>query len=163
VQPAAQSNVLRVDVSPSLLPVLTPLLARVRRLFDLDANPSVIDAHLCARSPPRQADSRDAGVARFQARWTVRTRAARRAGPADHGKSGDDDLRPFRAVLRRAGADTRSTVSIESRPDAETIADASPQQIIERGLTRKRAETVRTLARAVADGLAETRTVGKRG
>jgi AraC family transcriptional regulator of adaptative response / DNA-3-methyladenine glycosylase II len=35
-----------VDVSPSLLPSLMPLLARIRRLFDLDAEPNVVDAHL---------------------------------------------------------------------------------------------------------------------
>ncbi len=37
---------LTVDVSPSLVPALMPLLARIRHLFDLDAEPSVIDAHL---------------------------------------------------------------------------------------------------------------------
>jgi len=37
---------LAVDVSPSLLPELMPLLARLRHLFDLDAEPSVIDSHL---------------------------------------------------------------------------------------------------------------------
>lgn len=37
---------LDVDVSLSLLPVLMPLLARLRRLFDLDAEPAVIDAAL---------------------------------------------------------------------------------------------------------------------
>ena len=36
----------RVDISPSLLPVLMPLLARLRQLFDLDAQPAVVDAHL---------------------------------------------------------------------------------------------------------------------
>jgi AraC family transcriptional regulator of adaptative response / DNA-3-methyladenine glycosylase II len=35
-----------VEVSPGLLPVLMPLLARLRHLFDLDAEPSVIDAQL---------------------------------------------------------------------------------------------------------------------
>jgi len=35
-----------VDVSPSLVPALMPLLARLRHLFDLDAEPTVIDAHL---------------------------------------------------------------------------------------------------------------------
>ncbi|HXH05249.1 MAG TPA: AlkA N-terminal domain-containing protein [Vicinamibacterales bacterium] len=34
-----------VRVSPSLLPTLMPLIQRVRRLFDLDAEPSVIDDH----------------------------------------------------------------------------------------------------------------------
>jgi AraC family transcriptional regulator of adaptative response / DNA-3-methyladenine glycosylase II len=37
---------LNVDLSPSLLPALMPLLARLRRLFDLDAEPTVVDAHL---------------------------------------------------------------------------------------------------------------------
>jgi AraC family transcriptional regulator of adaptative response / DNA-3-methyladenine glycosylase II len=36
----------KVDISPSLLPVLMPLLARLRQLFDLDAQPTVVDAHL---------------------------------------------------------------------------------------------------------------------
>jgi len=37
---------LTMDVSPSLVPALMPLLARLRHLFDLDAEPTVIDAHL---------------------------------------------------------------------------------------------------------------------
>ena len=37
---------LTVDVSPSLVPALMPLLARLRHLLDLDAEPTVIDAHL---------------------------------------------------------------------------------------------------------------------
>ena len=35
-----------VDLSVSLLPALMPLLARLRHLLDLDAEPAVIDAHL---------------------------------------------------------------------------------------------------------------------
>jgi AraC family transcriptional regulator of adaptative response / DNA-3-methyladenine glycosylase II len=35
-----------LDVSPSLLPVLMPLVARVRRMFDLDARPDLIDGAL---------------------------------------------------------------------------------------------------------------------
>ncbi|MGH7560934.1 MAG: bifunctional transcriptional activator/DNA repair enzyme AdaA [Gemmatimonadales bacterium] len=37
---------LTLHVSAALLPVLMPLLAKVRRLLDLDAEPLVIDAHL---------------------------------------------------------------------------------------------------------------------
>jgi AraC family transcriptional regulator of adaptative response / DNA-3-methyladenine glycosylase II len=37
---------LRLRVSPSLLPVLMPLVARVRRMFDLDAQPAAIAAVL---------------------------------------------------------------------------------------------------------------------
>ncbi|HEY1951353.1 MAG TPA: AlkA N-terminal domain-containing protein, partial [Gemmatimonadaceae bacterium] len=35
-----------ISISHSLVPVLMPLLARLRQLFDLDAQPTVIDAHL---------------------------------------------------------------------------------------------------------------------
>jgi AraC family transcriptional regulator of adaptative response / DNA-3-methyladenine glycosylase II len=37
---------LTIDVSPTLLPALMALLARLRHLFDLDAEPTAIDAHL---------------------------------------------------------------------------------------------------------------------
>jgi AraC family transcriptional regulator of adaptative response / DNA-3-methyladenine glycosylase II len=37
---------LDIEVSLSLVPVLMPLLARLRHLFDLDAEPSTVDAHL---------------------------------------------------------------------------------------------------------------------
>lgn len=37
---------LQVDVAPALAPVLMPLLSRIRSQFDLDANPSVIEAYL---------------------------------------------------------------------------------------------------------------------
>src|SRR5207249_1278693 len=37
---------LAVAVSPSLVPALMPLIARLRHVFDLDAEPRVIDAHL---------------------------------------------------------------------------------------------------------------------
>jgi AraC family transcriptional regulator, regulatory protein of adaptative response / DNA-3-methyladenine glycosylase II len=37
---------INVDLSVSLLPALMPLLARLRHLLDLDAEPQAIDAHL---------------------------------------------------------------------------------------------------------------------
>lgn len=43
---AARKTQLEIDVSPSLVPVLMPLLVRLRQLFDLDAEPAVIDADL---------------------------------------------------------------------------------------------------------------------
>jgi len=42
----APGNHVALEVSPSLLPVLMPLIAGMRRLFDLDAEPAVVDAHL---------------------------------------------------------------------------------------------------------------------
>lgn len=42
----ADRNALRVEVSASLVPVLMPVLAKLRHLFDLDADPRVIGAWL---------------------------------------------------------------------------------------------------------------------
>ena len=42
----ASKQQLEVKVAPALAPVLMPLLSRVRKQFDLDANPQVIQAHM---------------------------------------------------------------------------------------------------------------------
>ena len=46
VQPAARRTALAVTFSNSLVPVLAPVLARVKRQFDLAAAPDAIQAHL---------------------------------------------------------------------------------------------------------------------
>lgn len=43
---APSRHQLELEVAPSLAPVLMPLLGRMRKLFDLDANPGIIEAHL---------------------------------------------------------------------------------------------------------------------
>src|SRR6266581_4025991 len=48
VEHCAADAHLVVEISESLLPVLMPLIAGLRRVFDLDAEPAVIDAHLAA-------------------------------------------------------------------------------------------------------------------
>jgi AraC family transcriptional regulator of adaptative response / DNA-3-methyladenine glycosylase II len=52
------SGFLNVDITPSLLPVLMQLLAKLRRLFDLDAEPVVIDRHLSAAGLEREVKAR---------------------------------------------------------------------------------------------------------
>jgi AraC family transcriptional regulator, regulatory protein of adaptative response / DNA-3-methyladenine glycosylase II len=46
LQHARRGSHVLLDLSVGLLPVLMPLIARLRRLGDLDAEPAVIDAHL---------------------------------------------------------------------------------------------------------------------
>ena len=48
VEPSARRNALAVEISTSLAAVLPMLLPRLRCLFDLDARPDVIAAHLSA-------------------------------------------------------------------------------------------------------------------
>ena len=46
VTPAKDRAALQLALAPSLLPVVMPLVARVRRMFDLDARPDLIDRQL---------------------------------------------------------------------------------------------------------------------
>jgi len=144
-------NVLGVEVSASLLPVLTDLRARLRRSFDLDANPNVIDAFL-----KRHAE--------------LRPRVEKAAGLRIPGSLSGFEL-ALRAVLgQQISVKAASTVfgrfidtfgaPVETpypdldrcAPDANAVANATLQQLIDRGLNRRRAESVQALARAVADG-----------
>jgi len=151
VAPDERQNVLRVAVAPSLLPVLTRLLARLRRLFDLDANPSVINAHLRhdrrlsihIRTTPglRVPGTLDGFELALRAvlGQQISVKAATTVFARFVQFFGDPVQTPFAGIERIA-------------PSAATLADAHLDQIVERGLTRKRAQTVRSLARAVADG-----------
>jgi len=67
VSPVAKRNLLTVELSTALAPALPRILARLRHLFDLDARPDIIDAHLLtdralAKSVKRQPGLRAPGA-----------------------------------------------------------------------------------------------------
>ncbi len=51
-EPRASGSALRLELGAPLLPVLVELRARVRHLFDLDAEPAAIESHLAATGLP---------------------------------------------------------------------------------------------------------------
>lgn len=142
-----------VEVSAGLAPHLMTIAARARRLFDTDADPLLIGAHL----------SRDGLLSR-----QVRLRPALRVMGA---------FDPFewavRAVLGQQ-ISVRAAITIAGRllaafgvplkmpatgvparfawPNAARLAGARLEALTALGLTRARAATVLGLARAVADG-----------
>jgi len=139
---AAARTHLEVDVSPSLLPVLMPLLARLRHLFDLDAQPTVVDAQLergglaaLVRRRPglRIPGALDGFEAAFRALLGGRTRAA---------------------VVEALGepVDTGIPALCRLTPDAERVAEAGATRLAAVGVPRGRAETLQRLAAAIADG-----------
>ncbi len=150
VAPDLRQNLLRVEVAQSLLPVLTPLRARLRHLFDLDANPSIIEAHLSRdrrlaphiRAVPGLRIPGTLDGFELALRAVLGQQITVKAATTIFGRFaqffGAEVQTPFDGLDRVA-------------PNANDLADASLQQIIDRGLTRKRAETVKLLARAVAD------------
>jgi AraC family transcriptional regulator of adaptative response / DNA-3-methyladenine glycosylase II len=147
---AAAKTHLDIDVSPTLLPALLPLLARLRRLFDLDAEPTVVDAHLAreglgvyvARRPglriPGAFDGFEAafgallgGRAGLAASDTARRVVEALAEPVDTGIP----------ALRRIA------------PDAPRVAEAGTARLAALGVPSRAAETLVSLARALAGGM----------
>jgi AraC family transcriptional regulator, regulatory protein of adaptative response / DNA-3-methyladenine glycosylase II len=142
-----------VAISASLVPTLMPLLARMRQLFDLDADPSVIDAHLVesglgplvARRPgvriPGAIDGFDVA---FRALLRGRARAGRRRSSSD----------PARRVAWALGEPIETGIPGLSRlsPTAARVADAGTARLEALGISRSRATASVAVARLVAEG-----------
>jgi AraC family transcriptional regulator of adaptative response / DNA-3-methyladenine glycosylase II len=148
---AAAKSHLNVEVSPSLLPVLMPLLARLRQLFDLDAEPTVIDAHL-----------EQGGLGTLVAqRRGVRIpgaldgfEVALRALLAGSARSGARDSDFARGIVWALGErlDTGIPGLTRLAPSAERVAHAGASCLTALGVPRRRADTITCVARAIADG-----------
>jgi len=146
---AAPKPHVTVEVSPSLVPVLMPLLARLRQLFDLDAEPTVIDAHLAegglgalvARRPgvriPGTLDGFEA-VLRVLLGGSSRTRVNELA----------------RRVVDVFGEelDTGCGALVRLTPSAARIAEAGAPRLAALGAPLRRAEVIVSVARAIALG-----------
>jgi AraC family transcriptional regulator of adaptative response / DNA-3-methyladenine glycosylase II len=144
---------LDVAVSPSLVTVLMPLLARLRHLFDLDAEPSVIDAHLVegglgtlvARRPgvrlPGAIDGFDVAL-----RTIIRGRA--------HGfrRRSSDDQASRVAVALGEPIETGIPSLTRLAPSAPRVAGAGIARLEALGIPRRRAIAAIAVARLVADG-----------
>jgi AraC family transcriptional regulator of adaptative response / DNA-3-methyladenine glycosylase II len=142
---------LDVAVSLSLLPVLMPLLVRLRHLFDLDAEPAVVDACLGQN-----------GLAPL-----VRRRPGLRIPGALDGFElalrslimGLDGA-PEAAgelLLRVVGAlggeiDTGIPTLTRLTPSPERVAQAGPSGLAALGVPRRGAEAIASVARALAGG-----------
>lgn len=151
VQPASGKDVLRLEVSGSLTPELVAVLARVKHLFDLHANPIPIADHL-------RADSRLASP-------LERNPGLRVPGAFDGFELG---LRAIlgqqisvRAATTLAGRFARAfgepvatphpeLTHLSPRPDR--IAEAELAELTALGVTRSRAVSIQALAHAMADG-----------
>jgi AraC family transcriptional regulator of adaptative response / DNA-3-methyladenine glycosylase II len=133
---------INVDLSVSLLPALMPLLARLRHLLDLDAEPAVIDAHLA-----------DGGLATLVEQHP----GLRLPGAFDGFEiAARALLRPdlLRRVTRSLGEPlaTRIPGLDTLAPTADRVVGAGASFLTTLGVPRRRAEAVAAVAGAVADG-----------
>jgi AraC family transcriptional regulator of adaptative response / DNA-3-methyladenine glycosylase II len=151
VRPAERRAALIVSVSPSLAPALMSVVARVRRVFDTDADPMGIGAHLAR-------DRRLAPLVRLRPalrvpgafepfEWAVRAVLGQQVS-----------VRAARTLAGRLVARFGVPLAAPMRdgptlawPGPERLAEASEEALAALGLTRVRARTVRAIARAVAE------------
>jgi AraC family transcriptional regulator of adaptative response / DNA-3-methyladenine glycosylase II len=151
VRDVSQENQLQVDLSPTLLPVLMPLLPRLRQLFDLDAEPLVVDAHL-ERSGLASLVDRHRGVRipgaldGFEIAFLALLRGAEPTRAATRALAG--------RVAATIGRPLETGIPGLTRlmPSAERVADAGSTSLTEVGVPRRRAAIIVSVARAVADG-----------
>ena len=142
---------LDVEVSPSLLPALMPLLARLRQHFDLDAEPAVVDAcltqgglgALVKRHPGIRVPGAFDG---FEVALGALVRGSDRAA------GGRGDL--LRRIVAEFGEPVDTGVAGLERmaPDAARVAEAGASRLMALGLPRRRAESLAALAGEVACG-----------
>jgi len=180
VRRLADRAALELEVSPTLVPVLMPLVARVRRLFDLDARPDAIGTvlgrdpllrALVARRPglrvPGAIDPFEASVRAMlgqQVSVAAATTLAGRFAAAFGARAGSIDSPPRpeagnhpAARVPLAGTPLAAAASSEPTlryrfPTAAEIAKRTPAQIAAIGLPAARAAALVTLASAVATG-----------
>jgi AraC family transcriptional regulator of adaptative response / DNA-3-methyladenine glycosylase II len=136
----------RVDVSASLVPVLMPVCARVRHLFDLDAEPDRIDAHL-SKAFGRKLRR---GV-RVPGAFDGFELAVRAVLGQQVSVRGATTL--MARLVERLGSSVEGHGSLGFvAPSAERVAVAKVAEIQAIGLPASRAATIWELAKAVADG-----------
>ncbi len=148
-----RSGRLRAELSLSLLPVLVPLLARLRALLDLDASPHMINAHLSADPmlAPLVATAPGIRVAGAMHPFELAIRAVLGQQVSVRGATTLAG-RLVQAVSEPLDGAFAGSALTHAPFTASRLADASEQLIASIGLPRARARTVKALAVAVASG-----------
>lgn len=147
----AQRRQLELEVSPSLSAALMPLLARVRKQFDLDANPAVIEEHL--RHDPLLAQRIDATPGmRVPGAFDEFELAVRAVLGQQVSVAGATTLSG--RLAQRFG--TEATTPFDRVryhfPSPQVLATADVADIAQIGLPRTRAQTIGGLAQFAAQG-----------
>ncbi len=145
------------DVSSSLVPVLMPLLARLRHLFDLDAEPAMIDAHLRRAGFGSLVDARPGvripgAIDGFEValRALLRGRACR-GGHRPHAGAAYDD--PVSRLVEAIGEPVITGIPGLDRlaPSAACVATAGCAQLEALGIPARRANALIAVAVSVAE------------
>ncbi|MGQ0713593.1 MAG: AlkA N-terminal domain-containing protein [Gemmatimonadaceae bacterium] len=149
VTPAQDPTALEVQLAASLVPVLMPVLARLRHLFDLDADPVAIDRHL-SREGMASLVRRNPGI-RVPGAIDGFELAVRAILGQQVSVSGATTLAGRFAATFGEPVQLGLPLTHLS-PRAEQIAAASVEAIAAIGVPRARAASIHALSRALAAG-----------
>jgi AraC family transcriptional regulator of adaptative response / DNA-3-methyladenine glycosylase II len=151
VEPLADRPALHARASLSLAPKLMEVAARVRALFDLDAQPALIAEHLSADARLRSRVRQHPGL-RVPGAFEPFEMAVRAVLGQQVSVAGATTLSG--RIAERFGEPIRSELTGLDRtfPTAAALAKASVDAIQAAGLTRARARTLANLASVVAQG-----------
>ncbi len=141
----ARPNSLRVEVPASLAPVLAPLLARVKRLFDLGATPAIIEEHLgeLARARPGLRVPGCFGGFEMAVRAILGQQVSVQGATTLAGRFAEAFGEPI---------ETPVPGLTHLAPTAARVASARVEEIAAIGIPRARAASMHALAMAVASG-----------
>jgi AraC family transcriptional regulator of adaptative response / DNA-3-methyladenine glycosylase II len=151
VEHSAEENQVIVTLPTTLTPVLMKVLARLRHLFDLDANPQVIAEQLSTDAQLARLVKTVPGL-RVPGAWDGFEMAARAVLGQQISVRGASTLAARLAENFGKPLATSHEAIFRQSPSAETLAAAKIEEIAAIGLPMKRAATLHSLARAVADG-----------
>lgn len=142
---------LNVDISPTLVPVLMPLIARLRQLFDLDAEPGVVDEHLERNGlGPIPAGRRGIRIPGAFDGFEV----ALRTLLADRRRSATATSALAAAITRALGesVDTGCTDLTHLAPGPERVALAGASGLVRLGAPPRRAAAIAEVGLRIAAG-----------
>lgn len=144
-------NQIVVDISPSLLPYMSCLQKRLRTLFDLDAEPAIIEAHLKNDNMLRQLIAYNPGlrIPRTLDAFELSLRAI--LGQQVTVKAATTLYKRFVTTFGES-VETPFPGLDRTGPVASAIANAKLQTIIDLGLTQRRALTIQQLAQKIMEG-----------
>ncbi len=152
VSQAAEHDALMVEFAPEMASHLYPALHRLRAVFDLDANPARIAEHLSVEKSLRSLVAKTPGL-RVPGAWDAFEIALRAVLGQQISVAAATTLSG--RLVARFGTPfiTPWPRLTHTFPRASTLADAAVADIAALGLPRKRAETIREVARAAAAGV----------
>ena len=151
VAPSERGDLLEIRTPAAFADALWPLLARLRALFDLDANPASIDAHLGADPFLAESVRAHPGL-RVPGAWDAFELAVRAVLGQQVSVAGATTLAGRLAARFGEAISTPFAALNRLSPTPAALADASLEDIAGIGLPKARAQTIRDLAASAVRG-----------